>query len=87
MPIKPTDIIKSQYPNSILVTDRNYIPKYLKGETGDIVLSVNDRGEIIWRNVSDLIPEARNTSPDVLIDFGTILAPTQETLVDCGSII
>lgn len=71
MPIKPTDIIKSQYPNSILVTDRNYIPKYLKGETGDIVLSVNDRGEIIWRNVSDLgIPTSTTSSGGAFIDMG-----------------
>lgn len=54
MQIKPIDLIKSQYPNSILITDRNYIPTYLKGENGDIVLSVNSRGEIIWRDVSDL---------------------------------
>lgn len=83
MPIKPIDLIKSQYPNSILVTDKNYIPTYLKGELGNIVLSVNSRGEIVWKNVDDLgITPATTSSGGAFIDMGERFAG--DAFIDAG---
>lgn len=57
--------------------------------TAENVSYVDNEG-IGATNVQDAIDwliNHRNPGPDVLIDLGTILAPNDNTLIDCGTLI